>query len=106
MRAGMHKVIQKMLLACVHSTADLNLIIEALVEEADAEAQVLAVFFLLPKQLHLAVVAQRGPLRLETFLHLAAMWVHSTAYCLGICLYKGNDDGDGSDNDECKQSLL
>ena len=78
----------------------LNLVVEALVEEADAEAQVLAVFFLLPEQLHLAVIAQRGPLRPQALLNLATVRIHSAADCLSIRLYKGNDEGDGSNNDQ------
>ena len=64
----------------------LDLVIETLVEEADAEAQVLAVLLLLAEQLSLAVVAEGEAVAGQALLHLAAMGVHIAAQDLGILL--------------------
>ena len=55
-------------------------------EEADAEAQVLAVLLLLPEQLSLAVIAEGRALPQEALLHLALMWVHPIAQLLSLRL--------------------
>ena len=71
-----------------YSAAHLYLVIEALVEQSDAEPQVFAVLLLLPEQLSLAVVAQlRAPFP-QTVLHPATMGIHPTTYRFGIILHK------------------
>lgn len=59
--------------------AYLDFVIEALVEKADAETQVFAVFLLLSEQLSLAVIAESRALTPEALLHLALMWIHAGA---------------------------
>ena len=64
----------------------LDLVIETLVEEADAEPQVFAVLLLLPEQLGLAVVAEGEAVAGQALLHLAAMRVHIAAQDLCVLL--------------------
>jgi len=64
----------------------LDLVIETLVKEADAEAQIFTVLLLLPEQLSLAVIAEGEAVAGEALLHLASMRVNVTAQGLRICL--------------------
>ena len=64
----------------------LDLVIEALVKEADAEAQIFTVLLLLPEQLCLAVIAEGEAVAGEALLHLASVRVDVAAQGLRICL--------------------
>lgn len=66
--------------------AYLNFVIEALVEKANTEAQILTVLLLLPEQLSLAVIAESRALVPEALLNLALMWVNAGANHFSICL--------------------
>ena len=68
------------------SVPNLDLVIEALVKEADAEAQIFTVLLLLPEQLCLAVIAEGEAVAGEALLHLASMRVDVTTQGLRICL--------------------
>jgi len=71
----------------MHSVPYLDFVIETLVKEADAEAQIFTVLLLLPEQLCLAVIAEGEAVAGEALLHLASMRVNVTAQGLRICLF-------------------
>lgn len=68
----------------------LDFVIEALVEEFDAEAQVFTVLLLLPEQLSLAVIAERGAVLRQALLYFSPMRVHASAHqlCIFLQTYK------------------
>ena len=65
----------------------LDLVIETLVKEADAEAQIFTILLLLPEKLCLAGIAEGEAVAGEALLHLASMRVDVTAQGLHIYLF-------------------
>ena len=69
--------------------ADLLFVCQADLEQADAEAQIICIFHLLPEQLLLAVPSQQSSVLSQAGLHLAAMRLHVCA--LRVCIRLQHD---------------
>ncbi len=84
----------------------LLLVGKALAEQPNAEAQVVSILHLLPKELLLAVPGQQGFMLLQALLHPPPMLIHGPAVGLGIYLRTQREPSKGCHTWTIKSLML